>query len=393
MLWLFLVFLTLPHLEPALLNRIPVLEMTIDVWRGVSFAIMVFWLVITRRKISLVVALAAVWQFSILVSTMMHHGEIYKCIVTAFSMLSIMLLYDVASKEDEIFLSSQLFCFELVIYVNLLTELLYPNGMYVANSFPYAPNWFLGYYNGYTKYCVPALMFAWLYKEKSGKKLRTYLLTGGILLSAILVFAGGFALSLLCMILVFLFFKNRTRIFNYINYWLIHIFFFFFIFVLKLQNLFSWLVDDLLGKMVSLLSRMDIWEQTLVYIRKSPLIGYGVQATATRVAEYHSTWKIHAHNMLLELLYQGGFIGLGLWICIVIVAGRKLMRYGYTMESKIISVAFLGWCIATLVEPFTTPFLMGMFVIAYRSNREQTEAGKLSLPVNGGAGLSSGRLC
>ena len=48
-----------------------------------------------------------------------------------------------------------------------------------------------------------------------------------------------------------------------------------------------------------------------------------------------------------------------------------------TMESKIIAIGFLGWCIATLVEPFTTPFLMGMFVIAYYSNRNVTD---LSLP-------------
>ena len=69
-----------------------------------------------------------------------------------------------------------------------------------------------------------------------------------------------------------------------------------------------------------------------------------------------------------EILYQGGGIGLCIWITIVIVAGRRIYKYRNTNESKIIATAFLGWCVATLVEPFTSCFLMGMFVVAYHSN-------------------------
>ena len=370
--WLLLVFLTLPHMKPEYLARFPAVDIIFDVLRGTSFLAIVFWYVIKRKPVSLVIILVAVWQVFLVYSTLMHKGEVYNCLVGAFSILSVMLLYDAAyNNKKQVFLSAQLFCFELIIYVNLLTELLFPNGMYVRESFPYSPNWFLGYYNGYSVWFVPGLMFAWLYREKTGKSMRTYLFTAGVIVSIIQVFAGGETVSVACMVLVFAFFKNRTRFFNYMNYWLLHVYFIILVFVFRIQNMFTWLLDDILGKMGSFLSRLDAWEKTLVLLKQSPIIGFGIKDSATRLAEYHSTWMIHSHNQLLELLYRGGIIGFTLFGLIVFLSGRKLMKYGYTMESKIISTAFLGWCVATLVEPFTSPFLMGMFVIAHRSNRSE----------------------
>lgn len=371
--WLLLVFLTLPHMKPAYFKAmVPTADLIFDILRGTSFLIIALWYVIERKPVSLVVVLVAVWRVFLVSSTFVHNGEVYDCIAVSFSIISVMLLYDTAyNYRKETFLSAQLFCFELVIYINLLTEILFPNGMYVNDSFPYSPNWFLGYYNGYSVLFVPGLMFAWLYRDKTGKNLRTYLFTAGVIVSIIKVYAGGEALSAACMVLVFVFFKNRTRIFNYMNYWLLHVYFIILVFVFRIQNLFTWLLDDILGKLASFLGRLELWEKTLVLLKQSPIIGFGIQDKAVRLAEYHSAWQIHSHNQLMELLYQGGIIGFALFVLTVYFSGRKLMKYAYTQESKIIATAFLGWCVATLVEPFTTPFLIGMFVIAYRSNRSE----------------------
>lgn len=371
--WLLLVFLTLPHMKPAYLARIPVVDLIFDVLRGASFLIIVFWFVVKRKPISIVIVLVAAWRVSLVYSTLIHEGEVYGTIVGSFSILSVMMLYDAAyNNKQQLFLSAQLFCFELVIYINLLTELLFPDGLYTdVSTIVHTTNWFIGYYNNHSQFFIPALLFAWLYWAKSGKLFRPILLTTAIYVSAVLVWSGGVLLSLACMTLVFLFFKNRTKLLNYYTYWSIHIVFFVGVYVLHIQDWFDWLLVGILGKLGSLTFRIDLWGRTLKLIAKSLLVGYGVQSLYTRVAEVHLAHGVHAHNMLLEQLYQGGVIGLALWVIIIIVAGRKLMKYGYTMESKIISTAFLGWCVATLVEPFTTSFLMGMFVIAHRSNRSE----------------------
>lgn len=373
MMWLFLVMLTLPHMNPPYLSQLSVWESVLNGWRMVSFLLVVFWFFIVKKRVSQIVILICAWEIFLFITTFLHQGEIYSSAVSAFSILSIVLLYDVAYDKGKLFLSSQLFCFEIIVYINLLTELLYPNGLYIpsanSNAFVGRLYWFLGYYNNHTKYFIPALLFAWLYYQSTKLKKRTFFLTIAIYISAFLAWSGGVLISLSIIAVVFVFFKNRTFFFNYYTYWMLHIVFYLFVIVFKMQNLFKWIINDFLGKWNSLMGRMIVWERTLKFIKDSPFIGHGIQNSFVRASEYNVYWaSTHAHNMLLEVLYQGGAIGISLWISIVILAGKRIFVYRNTEESKIISLAFLGWCVSTLVEPFTTSFLMAMFVVAYLSN-------------------------
>lgn len=372
LLWLLMVFLTFPHFKPPYLEQIAIAELIINCWRMASFIIIFIWLLAVQKKVSLIAILIGMQQFFLLFTTVIHKGEMYNCVATLFSVMSIVLLYDLALAQEErdVFLSAQLFCFELVIYINLLTELLFPQGLYMEKNvlFIHHKNWFLGYYNNHTKYFIPALMFAFLYAKKSGKRLRIYLLTGAIFLSAFLAWSGGVILSLFIMALFFALQKKKQLV-NYYACWSIHILFLLMIY-LKFYTVFQWFVEGILNKWHSLIVRITLWGRIIEQIGKSPILGHGVKDYVTRATEVDYNHGIHAHNQLLELLYQGGIVGLGLWIIVVIVAGTAVYRYRNTEESKIISVAFLGWCVATLVEPFTSPFFMGMFVVAYRSNSE-----------------------
>lgn len=370
--WLLIVFLTLPHMKPDYVaSAVPTADLIFDILRGTSFLIIALWYVIEKKPVSVVVVLVAVWRAFLVFSTFVHEGEVHRSIMDSFSIISVALLYDVAyNNRKSIFLSAQLFCFELALYINLYTIFAFPSGLYTQPPEYYTKYWFLGLYNMYTRQFVPALMFAWLYKSQTGNQWRTYTLTAVIFVTVFKVWSGGQIAVLCAMVIVYLFFKNRTKLFNYYTYWLLHIVFFVAVFVFRFQNLFRWFIDGFLGKWSSLTGRMYVWDKTFELFLKYPIIGHGTQNGLTvRIVETGLIWAGHAHNMLLELLYQGGVIGLVLWVCIVLVSGQRLLKYGHTMESKIISTAFLGWCVATLVEPFTTSFLMGMFVIAYRSNR------------------------
>lgn len=380
--WFLLVFLTLPHMKPEYLEIIPAAELMINMLRVISFLIIALWYVLERKSVSLVVVLVALWRVFLVYSTFVHEGALYNSIVESFSIISVLLLYDAAyNKRKPVFLSAQMFCFELMVYTNLMTEILFPDGLYsLGNGFVfYTKHWFLGYYNTHTKYYFPALLFSWLYKETTGKKIRAYAMLVTVWVAAFRVWSGATIISLGIMVIVYAFFKNRTRIFNYFNYWALHFLFYIFIILLHLQNYFVWLIDGVLGKWGSLIVRVNLWDTVMELIRDAPIIGHGILDDVTRTVESGVNFGSHAHNMELEILYQGGLIGLILWILILVIAGRKLYHYRDSAESKIIATAFLGWSVHTLVEPFTTPFLMGMFVIAYRSNKSEASAADTGL--------------
>lgn len=299
--WLLLVILTIPHMNPPYLEIFPLWETFLNGWRLVSFAIIVFWLWMVKKRVSAIVFFISAYEGFLLLTTVYHQGEVYHSIASAFSALSIVLLYDVVHNEGNVFLSSQLFCFEIVIYTNLITELLYPNGLYSEKNilFVHYKNWFLGYYNNHTKYFIPAMMFAWLFWEQTRKCLRVIMLTLAMILSAFLVGSGGVYVSLFIMLIVYVFLKNMTRVLNYFTYWLLQVVFFLAIYIFRFQELFRWLIDSILEKWNSLIMRIYIWEQTADLVSKSPIWGYGVQNQFRRAAEVHRNHGVHAHNLLL----------------------------------------------------------------------------------------------
>lgn len=371
--WIMLVLLTLPHLNPAYLNQFSVTDNLINFMRVISFAFIIVWMLVIKKRVSLIAVLIGIQQAYLMCNTIILGGAIRDSVISVFSVLSIVFLYDLAHDEGEAFLSSQLFCFEIMIYINLITEILFPKTLYVVTEsetsmFILYKNWFLGFYNNHTRFFLPALMIAFLYKMETGKKIRVYILTAAIFISPVLVWAGGPIVALFGMGVAYLLFKRRTKICNYYSYWMLHILFFVFIILLKMQNIFRWLIDGVLGKWKSLVVRMELWDKYLGFISEKFIFGHGIEIPIVRQMKAATDWAYHAHNQFLEILYQGGIINLILFTIIVIVAGKNVYRYRDTEESKIISVAFLGWCIHGLVEPFMTSFLMGMFVIAYHSN-------------------------
>lgn len=371
--WIMLVLLTLPHLNPGYLNQFPVADILVNCLRVISSVLILVWILVIKRRISLIVVLIGVQQAYLLFITIILNGAVKDSAIAAVSIVSVVLLYDLEHDNRKIFLSSQLFCFEIIIYINLITEILFPNGLYIipaseTSMFTLYKNWFLGFYNSHTQYFLPALMIAFLYKLETGKRIRVYILTIAIFTSPVLVWAGGPIIALFGMGLVYLLFRNWTKIFNYYNYWMLHILFFVFIILLKMQNLLRWLIDGILGKWNSLVVRMTLWDKYLGFITGKFIFGHGVETSIVRQMKAETDWAYHAHNQFLEILYKGGIINLFLFAAIVIIAGKNVYRYRDTEESKIISITFLGWCLHGLVEPFMTPFLMGMFVIAYHSN-------------------------
>lgn len=366
----FIFLLTLPHLNPDYLNKFNILGTFIDVMRLVSFGVIIVLYIIMRKRISWITLSIAALQGYIFIITYIYRGPILQYSKKVFSVISVVLLYEVFLAYDKaIFLKTQLLCFEIVIYINLITEVIYPSGLYKSgtelSSFVSEKNWFIGFYNTHTQIFIPALMIAFLYADYTGRKLRTLLLYIAVWISALLVRSGGVLLSLLIMTIIYIFFKNYTRIFNFYSYWLLQCVFFVFIICLKAQTLFYWLIEGILHKWSSLTDRMSLWDKTKEFIMEHPVFGHGYQIALFRQTEVGLQWGSHAHNMLLEILYKGGLVYLFLYIICIIICGQKINEYRETMPGKIISCSFLGWCVHSLVEPYETSFLMAMFVVGY----------------------------
>lgn len=367
--WLVFI-LTIPHMDTDYLSQLHIVGDLIDICKVVSLIGIVWLYIIKRRKPSVMAAVIISMEIYIWIITAINQGSVYRYAVSAFSTVCGVLLYDLFLTYDtEDFLSAQLLCFEIIIYINLVTEILYPDGMYMMESslstFTSGRNWFLGYYNRHSKVFIPALMIAFLYAAQTGKKLRTYMMYIVIWISAIIVWSGGVLLSLGIMSIIYLFLGYHTKLFNYYNYWFLHIVFFVLVICFKVQNLFYWLIEGILHKWSSFSARINLWNITLLQIADRPILGHGYKIGAIRAQETGMLWGTYAHNMVLEVMYRGGLVYLLLYIFCIVLCGKNLMKYKDTKAGMIISCACVGWCICNLVEFYASGFLMALFIVGY----------------------------
>lgn len=116
--------------------------------------------------------------------------------------------------------------------------------------------------------------------------------------------------------------------------------------------------------------RFEIWFESIRRILERPFFGYGVGTEATsHMMEQIGINAPHAHNIVLQLLLEGGIFALIL-MCLIgfqtIKNGVKLFRNGYN-SSFWVGFAVLGFAVGFILHgmvdyPLTTPRLICCFV-------------------------------
>ncbi|MBQ7543976.1 MAG: O-antigen ligase family protein [Synergistaceae bacterium] len=316
-----------------------------------------------KHKFNMLDTVFFAYEAFLMLNTFMHGISLFETLKSGyiFSNMIIFMLYEIGFDNSKQFIRSQFTVFLLIILMNLATELAFPGGLYASSS---PKVWLLGYYNTHSTLYVMAILMACLYAEMYRKQAGAVLTIAAIYAAALLVKSGG-TLAFLSVTAVLLVFYRRTRLaVNYYMWWIVLIVFFMGIIVLHSSEIGRrvYAVSEYaFSKGGSLLGRMQAWVYSFAAFLRNPVFGYGFVHT-----EQYG-WAMHAHNLVLEILHQGGLVQLMLFALMIFTAGHRLRRIKNVRLYCAISTAFAGWIIISLVEPFMTPFLMALFVVAFRA--------------------------
>lgn len=111
----------------------------------------------------------------------------------------------------------------------------------------------------------------------------------------------------------------------------------------------------------SFTGRDVIWHRAKEYISLSPIFGYGMEETLAK------TMKLvypHCHNILLEILYDGGIIGFVLYVIFIINFTPRKNNNNYT--SNIFNLCLLCYLIGQGFETqLAFPYLIPIFYFNY----------------------------
>ena len=130
------------------------------------------------------------------------------------------------------------------------------------------------------------------------------------------------------------------------------------------KGVFGAFITDFLHKDISFSGRTILWAQALSRIKKSPLIGYGVNSPIERsfyfMEQGEKILGFSAHNGYLRILLEGGIFALVAYI-IVYIALYKKSRKMWNIDN---GIRILAYCVYGILltfifeaEFFSTPFL------------------------------------
>ena len=317
-----------------------------------------------NKKISFIFLITVFWGIFILSTFLNGHGKMHEAIeplITTFSLCSI---YIVNLKKNEEFIDIASFYFKLLIYINFVTILIFPNGLYLVEGNVNA-HYFLGHRNNSVEYILPALLFSIMkdFNKKGKYSVSTFLLLIASVLSVILTWSAN-AILVLFFVIAVLFIPLKDRInkcLNIANFSIAYIVLFFSIIVFKLQNHFEWLIVGILHRSLDFTNRVRIWDKTLYWINKSFILGYGFENSEYKELKiYHPN---SCHNYLLDFMYMGGIAMVLVLVLIIILTAIKIKKAKDNKICKIIEMFILAYFILGFATPIHKNVLCIMFLI------------------------------
>lgn len=141
----------------------------------------------------------------------------------------------------------------------------------------------------------------------------------------------------------------------------------------NVQNMFSWLIEGILGKSLTLTGRIGIWNAVLDNMKGHYLFGHGVGSGIPFIYEFGEP-VTYEHNQLLNVLFSGGIVGLAFFLFILFTAFSKIQKTNPSPFTYVTVAFLLALCVQMISEhPYENAFFAVLLLLGYR-------AGDIPLP-------------
>lgn len=262
--------------------------------------------------------------------------------------------------------------FNLYVIINFILLLLYPNGLILEPTLigTLSNYYFLGLDNQFAWFIMPCVILAMLNYYINGKfKISLFSILICLLTIFITWSATAVASIVLFVILSLLVLLPIKRYYFKIkmNY-LLYIYISFFTLFVILRNLNFPIISDLiinfLGKNLTFSGRTVIWNEVIKQIFNSPLIGYGANEGRI-VMNTVSHISVSSHNVILQILFESGIIGLFSFINIFLVFLNKFKNKHYDRFMEQVSIGVFCILITMTMEVYNLEYLFIIILIGY----------------------------
>lgn len=356
----------------------------INIIKLLLYCILSYRVLGVKRKIKAPLYWLIIIEFWVLFSTIINNRPISEYLTwvnTIINITGIYMLFIITSAKGKFYV----FCkflykyFRLIVFLNLLFAIIFPEGIAVSSI---DNMWgtktdhiihMIGYKNNWFVWLFPYSLLSQIIQDKY--KTNTTFDTFISIFSAIYSESSTCILSLILFYIVvygrsFTIVRYFERLMTFWKVFFMALILNFSIVILRVQEIFAFIIEDILHKNLDFTERTVLWDQALFKILKSPFYGYGNGSNGKflNLAGY----EVPAHNLFLDITLQGGLLALLLFLVILVVTCKNISKISNIKMGILLNMAIFFMLIAGLMETyfsknlFYVPLLLSYYI--YKNN-------------------------
>jgi len=322
---------------------------------------------ILKSKILLLIVMF--WGY-LLFPTILLSGDLPEYLRITWTALTLPLFMGCAVYKKQIhMINACCVVFGAYIIINTIATVLFPEGLYetvaMSGISRAEASYFLGHKNNVLSYMMPGILCLCYKNYYKNNKLNflTWLYIIGVCGCCVIGESISSMIAIAIVIISVLIAQNE-RFSKYINVktaLLINFLFFVLVVVLRVQDIFSYFLVSLTGKGLDMNGRTFIWDKGLFAILQHPIMGYGIESISNILAKYLLNNESF-HNVVVDLLYQGGIIGTFLFVMLLVVTNRTIDRCENVKIKNLCNAVFFASSINWMTQPVTKQRMLLIYI-------------------------------
>lgn len=348
-----IIFSLLPFVQTSYQIFNPTINNITTIWKAIVVIYAAFIAICYHKKIDNLLLAVFICNAYMIIPTYINHGYFVKFFGYFIDSVGlIFIIKHLSFKYKEIFLNAlKIFC-RLMIYINFILLILYPEGIFIESNGYFSTRYlFLGMDNQAVGMLIPfmIIIYAVAKYQNTTKTFAFFLDVIVFLASIIIIWSGNSIVSLLVFLIAIIYQKISKRKLTIKSSMLILAVLFIFIIYFQGFKLFSNFIVEVLGKDLTLSGRTTIWENGIKEWLNYPILGHGFQVSEAFVTFANISGYVRgAHNQILNILLHGGIIYLFLFIVVFCIVHKITKKY---KSNEYINILILG---------ILTSFIMGI---------------------------------
>lgn len=354
-----LYILLIPFFKPicfqyvSFLQWIDVLFMIWKVAAAVICFVLLFSYLQRNARIPRLISLTVLFETVIILSTLIHQGNLFRAIIDAVSMAAYVSLLVLGIQYNSAgILRTMSRLLGILMIANLISLLCFPSGI-PADLYTNEENplYFMVIDNGsafFLIYCIVLFVVEGLFSRGTLGAGRILMILCALVSAVLSHSATAITAVLLMTAACFcIFATDLLKRWNPMILFIIYAVFSVCLITVRNNAILGFVLENIFHRSPTLTGRAVLWETAIAMIVKKTLLGYG-----RGFHDYIPAWEGYysSHNYLLEILLQGGIVALFFFVLLVAHAIRKSMYTNRDKMTTCIIWSLLAILIAALME-------------------------------------------